>query len=254
MKRVDTHAHMPSKRNVWGIEHFKADAYLDVMDKLGIDQSIILPLDGLFFDAPMCNTELAEWCATDSERLIPFFTFEPRDPGALKEIDRCINELGMRGVKLHPWLQGFRPTEDVMMPLCEKLASEGLPILFHDGTTPYSTPLQIGELARIFPTLKVVLGHGGLYDMADEAIATAQEFPNIWISMTSLPTWYMQKIIDNVSIDQLLFGSDGGLGNIDKQSYVGLRWQMFESLNLDAEMQTKILSTNPERLLRGSFK
>jgi predicted TIM-barrel fold metal-dependent hydrolase len=61
----------------------------------------------------------------------------------------------------------------------------------------------------------------------------------------------MQKLIDNVSIDQLLFGSDGGLGNVDKQSYVGLRWQMFESLNLDAEIQTKILSTNPERLLRG---
>ena len=138
-----------------------------------------------------------------------------------------------------------------MMPLCEKLASEGIPILFHDGTTPYSTPLQIGELARIFPTLKVVLGHGGLYDMADEAIATAQEFPNIWISMTSLPTWYMQKLIENVSIDQLLFGSDGGLGNVDKQSYVGLRWQMFESLNLNTEMQSKILSTNPQRLLRS---
>ena len=87
--------------------------------------------------------------------------------------------------------------------------------------------------------------------MADEAIATAQEFPNIWISMTSLPTWYMQKLIDNVSIDQLLFGSDGGLGNVDKQSYVGLRWQMFESLNLNTEMQSKILSTNPQRLLRS---
>jgi hypothetical protein len=34
MKRVDTHAHMPSKRNVWGIEHFEAEAYLDVMDQL----------------------------------------------------------------------------------------------------------------------------------------------------------------------------------------------------------------------------
>jgi predicted TIM-barrel fold metal-dependent hydrolase len=64
----------------------------------------------------------------------------------------------------------------------------------------------------------------------------------------------MQKLIDNVSIDQLLFGSDGGLGNIDKQSYVALRWQMFESLNLSAEMQIKILSTNPERLLRSSLK
>ena len=247
--RIDTHVHMPSQHRVWGIPHFSGSEYLAFMDSLGIDRSFILPLDGLFFSPKQCNDELARWCDVDRERLIPFFTFEPRDPLARQEITRCYETLGMRGVKLHTWLQGFRPTEDCFLPLAEYLAELGLPVLFHDGTPPYSTPLQIGELAREFPKLKVVLGHGGLYDFADEAILAAKTFSNISISMTSLPTYHMRALIEEVDETQLMFGTDGGLNSISKHGYVTTRWEMYESLGLDEGLRKKIEEENPLSLI-----
>ena len=243
---------MPSRRNVWGIDHFSGHDYLKVMDQNSINKSFILPLDGLFFDYEICNNELFQWCAAAPERLIPWFTFEPRSATALKEIDRCVLEYGMAGVKLHPWLQGFRPTEDCMLPLASRLQELNIPIVFHDGTPPYSTPLQIAELAKLFPDLKVILGHGGLYDMVDEAIVATNEYPNVYISMTSLPTGYMKRIIENVDSSQLLFGSDGGLTNLDKESYVGTRWKMFRSLDLTGEQFAQICETNPTNLINGT--
>lgn len=250
--RIDSHVHMPSQNGIWGIPFFESHKYLDFMDEINVDRSVILPLDGLFLDPVTSNNELHNWCSRDTTRLIPFFTFEPRDKRAKDEIRRCYEELGMKGVKLHTWLQGFRPTEDCFIPLAEYLAELGLPVLFHDGTPPYSTPLQIAELARMIPELHIILGHGGLYDFAQEAIIAANKYPNISISMTSLPTHHMKALIKNVSSKQLMFGSDGGLNSLEKHSYVKLRWEMFDSLDITESLRTEILSVNPERLIDRS--
>ena len=247
--KIDSHVHMPSQKNVWSIEHFSGKQYLNLMDQLGIDRSFILPLDGLFFDPESTNNALLEWCEIDRTRLIPFFTFEPRSAKAKEEITRCFETLGMKGVKLHTWLQGFRPTEDCMLDLAQYLAQLGLPVLFHDGTPPYSTPLQIADLARFVPNLKIILGHGGLYDFSDEAISAASQYPNIYVSMTSLPTYYMKKILAQVPIHQILFGSDGGLNSIEKHDYVQIRWSMLESLQLQEPTLKQILELNPLRVL-----
>ena len=246
--RIDSHVHMPSRQGIWGIPFYESYKYLEFMDEVKVDCSVILPLDGLFLDPITANNELYKWCSLDTDRLIPFFTFEPRDKRSKDEIRRCFEELGMKGVKLHTWLQGFRPTEDCFIPLAEYLADLGLPVLFHDGTPPYSTPLQIAELARIVPDLRIILGHGGLYDFAQEAIIAANRHPNISISMTSLPTHHMMNLIEKVNIEQLMFGSDGGLNSLEKHSYVKSRWEMFDSLDISGSVREQILSVNPKRL------
>jgi hypothetical protein len=246
---IDFHAHQPSLRGVWGLELFAASEYLAVMDRYGIDSSVILPLDGLVFDNHVTNDEVASWCAASSGRLVPFCTVNPRESGAASEIERCVTELDMKGIKFHPWLQGFHPNEPCMVPVCEVAAALRLPMLFHDGTPPYSTPLQIGELAGRFPDLQVVLGHGGLYDMWPEAIAAARRYPNVHVCMTSLHPQAMRRIIAEVPIDQVLFGSDGGLAAIDRQDYVADRWRMFHDLELDDAVVRAICDINPRALL-----
>lgn len=246
---VDFHTHQPSLRGVWGLELFPAQEYVAVMDRYGIDRSVVLPLDGLFFDDPATNDEVASWCSDADGRLIPFCTVNPREAGAAGEIERCATELGARGIKFHPWLQGFHPNEPCMVPVCEAASELGLPMLFHDGTPPYSTPLQIGELAGRFPQLQVVLGHGGLYDLWPEAIAAARRHSNVHICMTSLHPYAMKRIVEEVPTAQLLFGSDGGLAAIDRQDYVEDRWRMLRDLALDADTMRAICDDNPRALV-----
>jgi uncharacterized protein len=246
---VDFHAHQPSLRGVWGLDLFGPDEYLSVMDRYGIATSVVLPLDGLFFDDRGTNDEVAAWCADSDGRLVPFCTVNPRARDADKEIERCVGELGVRGVKFPPWLQGFHPNEPCMVPVCEMASELGLPMLFHDGTPPYSTPLQIGELAGRFPDLQVVLGHGGLYDLWPEAIAAARRYPNLHVCMTSLHPYAMKRIIDEAPLNQILFGSDGGLAAIDRQDYVEDRWRILRDLDLDPAVTRAICDTNPRSLL-----
>jgi predicted TIM-barrel fold metal-dependent hydrolase len=219
------------------------------MDKYRIDVSVVLPLDGLFFDDRTTNDEVAQWCADSDGRLVPFCTVNPREPDAADEITRCRTELRARGVKFHPWLQGFHPNEPCLVPVCETAAELDMPMLFHDGTPPYSTPLQIAALAARFPDLQVVLGHGGLYDLWPEAVAAARRYPNVHLCMTSLHPFAMQRIIDHVPTSQLMFGSDGGLASTDRHAYVEDRWRMLRELGLDDAGLDAICARNPLALL-----
>ncbi len=248
---VDFHAHEPSRRGVWGLDWFPPDDYLATMDRYGIDTTVVLPLDGLFFDEPATNDEVASWCADSDGRLVPFCTVNPRRPDAAAEIERCRLELGAMGVKFHPWLQGFHPNEPCLVPVYEMAARLGMPMLFHDGTPPYSTPLQIAEVARLVPELQVVLGHGGLYDLWPEAVAAARRHPNLHLCMTSLHSFAMQRIVESVPTGQLLFGSDGGLAAPSRQGYVEDRWRMLRELGLDDAAMRAICELNPQALLRG---
>lgn len=246
---VDFHVHRPSRRGLWGLSDYGPEAYLEVMDAMDVDASVILPLDGLVHDARAGNDEVATWCASAPQRLIPFCTVAPREPGAAAELRRCVEELGARGLKLHPWLQGFHPLEPFMDPICREAARLGVPILLHDGTPPYSTPLQIAALAARHPEVRFVLGHGGLYDLWPEAIAAVRRRPNVYACMTSLHPQAMRRLADALPSDRLLFGTDAGLAAAGAHGYAVERWRELRELRLDADTERAIVAGTPASLL-----
>ena len=89
------------------------------MDELGVDVSVVFTYEGLLRPSAAANDSLAALVAPAPERLVAFATVDPRDPGAAAEIERCVREHGMRGVKLHPWLQGFSAHEPGLQRVCE---------------------------------------------------------------------------------------------------------------------------------------
>jgi predicted TIM-barrel fold metal-dependent hydrolase len=165
------------------------------------------------------------------------------------EIERCVREHGMRGVKLHPWLQGFSAHEPGLQHVCEAAGALGIPILFHDGTPPFSTPLQLAVLARRHPETQIVLGHGGLHDLWREAIAAVLSAPNVHLCMSGTPGYAMRAIVARCPLERLLFGTDAGLRPEPLQRYAVLRVRQLDELGLDEEQREAILVTNPRRLL-----
>jgi hypothetical protein len=115
---IDTHTHMPG-RSFTDIEGPEAKEFLELMDTYSIDQAWVFTLDGLFFDPQPHNDFLREFCDHEPERLIPFCTVHPRYPNAVEELRRAILDLGMKGVKMHPWTQAFSPMDRFMDPIGE---------------------------------------------------------------------------------------------------------------------------------------
>jgi predicted TIM-barrel fold metal-dependent hydrolase len=250
----DCHVHVPSSRGTWGLPHYPPQAYVEYMDELGIDVSVMLPFDGLYHAAGPSNDEVAAWCSQYPERLLPFGTVNPREPGSAEEVSRCVVQLGMHGFKLHPWMQAFHPLEPVLDPVYERARDLGVPIIFHDGTPPLSTPLQVAAVAQRHPGLVVVLGHGGLNDLYGEAIEAARSIDNVWICMASLHAHAMREIVRRAPLDRVVFGSDGGLASTEKHTYVGYRWELLRDLGLSPATYSAIVNDNPRQLLSTTLK
>ena len=240
---IDFHVHQPRGSSYGPLELTAG------MDDAGIEVSVVFTYEGLLHPSPAANDSLAAFVSAAPDRLVAFATVDPRDPGASDEIDRCVEELGMRGIKLHPWLQGFSSHEPGLDAVCTAAARHGVPILFHDGTPPFSTPLQLASLARRHPETTVVLGHGGLHDLWREAIAAVEQEDNVHLCMCGTPGYAMRRIVARCPVERLLFGTDGGLRPEPIPRYAVLRVRQLDELGLDDAQRRAILVDNPRRLL-----
>lgn len=252
---IDFHVHMPAAGGAssrYDTRGYSADDYVAVMDELGVDVSVVFTLDGLWHPSPAANDALADWVGQAPDRLRALGTVDPRSPWAATEAERCLTDLGMAGLKLHPWIQAFCPHEPCMDHVAEVTAAHDVPILFHDGTPPYSTPLQIAALARRHPAATLVLGHGGLQDHWREAIVALQTTPNLWACLCATPNLGMRTIVARCGTDRLVFGTDAGLGDGPRQPFAAERIDEVRTLPIpEADLQA-MLDHNPRRLLKLS--
>jgi uncharacterized protein len=248
---IDFHTHSPAWHQPSWLagEAFDADQFLAFMDTAGIEAAAVLSHDGLFNPSPEANNELAAFVSRCPQRLFGFGTTSPRHANAADEIRRCFATLGLRGVKLHPWLQGFSMHEAAVDPICEVVAEyEGI-VLSHDGTPPYATALQIAALARRHPRVPVVLGHGGLHDTWREALVAVCETPNLYLCICGTPPYAARRILAEAPANRVLFGTDAGLSTQASQHYAVARIKEIDGWGITPAQRQAMLVDNPRRLL-----
>lgn len=108
-------------------------------------------------------------CAPFPDRLVPFLSVNPKRDHAIAEIDRGVDRLGMRGLKLHLWnsLVDTRDADqlDRLRRVCEHAANRGLPVLIHAfvGAVkeygPDDTERLVRQVIEPLPKLRVCLAH-----------------------------------------------------------------------------------------------
>ena len=152
----------------------------------------------------------------------------------------------MKGVKLHPLAARDQPARGVHDPVAETCAELGVPIIFHDGTPPY----RRRSSSRCSPSgireLTVILGHSGLLDLWPEALAAASRTPTSGCASAARRTYALQKLVDGVPHDRILFGSDIGFGSDYQARH---RLEQVRALDLPPESLEAILGGNAVRLL-----
>jgi len=83
------------------------------------------------------------------------------------------------------------------------------PVLFHDGTPPFTSSLQMGYLAARYPSCTMILGYGGLNDLAVTAAQTAHRHENVLLQTCATTLLSLRRALELVGPDKILYGSDG---------------------------------------------
>ncbi len=136
------------------------------------------------------NDVAAALAARYPDKVIGFMSVHPDDENVMDEMERCVNDLGLRGMKLAPNYQTFEPLGEPARRVYDYAQRNGLPIVFHQGTAPtpsaplrYAHPLVMDEIAMAYPDLVVVMAHLAHPWHAD-CIAVIRKHPNVYADLS----------------------------------------------------------------------
>ncbi len=125
-----------------------------------------------------------------------------------------IKGMGLRGVKIHPDIQGIDIDDPRLYPLYAEMEGE-LPLYVHMGDNRpqyrFSTAAKLRRVLERYPDLEVVAAHLGGYQAWMDAPALA-EYPHVWFD-TSSALWamtadYAAELIHTLGTDRIMFGTD----------------------------------------------
>ncbi len=124
---------------------------------------------------------------------------------------------GARGLKIHSAHGMFSPNDPRLYPIYERCEKEGLPVLFHAGTSVfkgaklrYVDPYAFDDVINDFPDLTVVLCHGGRGFWYVIAEFLAKAYSNVFIDVSGLPPRNLLQYFPKLTRfpEKFLFGSD----------------------------------------------
>jgi predicted TIM-barrel fold metal-dependent hydrolase len=138
--------------------------------------------------------DLLPLAAYDPGRMRPVANLNPHlHYPVAEELERQLG-LGAVALKLHPVHGGFAANDRALYPAYEVCRSRGVPVVVHCGTSSfpgstngYADPVLLDEVLRDFPTLNVVLAHGGRGWWYDAAAFLALSRRTVWIELSGLP-------------------------------------------------------------------
>ena len=230
----------------------KVNKLLQIMDEDGVDISVVLNIA----TKPEQETNVNNFAISllENPRLVPFGSVYPASETSLSEVER-LYKAGIKGIKFHPEYQWFDVMDERVFPTYEKCGELGMIVTFHAGVdvgfkAPFhSDPERLNRLCELFPKTTFVFAHMGGYDMWDEGADIYKHHENMYLDTSIINTVSIinndsaKRLIDNVGIDHILFGSDMPWARAVHSA------AKLEMLGLDDEDLEKIYSGNAKRLL-----
>jgi predicted TIM-barrel fold metal-dependent hydrolase len=196
------------------------DELLAAMDRHGIERAVVSAFTPPDLDLRRANAELARVAAAH-DRLVGFARIDPRlGARALDELRRCRDE-GLRGVKVDPFQQAFRITSELVFPFFAACAEARLLVLVETGHPTVSSPIEVGDVARRLPALRVLLAHGGQLAMHGlgilDCLLVVKEVPNVFVETSAIPETGTESLIEQivltVAADRVVFGTNSPINH-----------------------------------------
>jgi predicted TIM-barrel fold metal-dependent hydrolase len=213
----------------WMLHHEgSVQALLEEERSAGIDRLVLLPVSSRPERTRSLNQWVAEMAAT-YPRIIPFGTLLAGSPSLTEELEELL-DLGLRGIKVHPFLQRLDILSRRARRLWGLLEGAGLPVMLDSmylkGLEHYKPhlkqlarmagafetgPDRIAVLAKDYPELIIIAPHlGSLY--AWERLDPLYPLENVFFDLSFmcylLPSEQVVDIVHRKGSDHVLFGTD----------------------------------------------
>jgi predicted TIM-barrel fold metal-dependent hydrolase len=199
------------------------------------------------------NDQIAEMTRRFPDRFVGVAAVNLEKPvEAVRELDRAVNELGFKALRVVPWLWNRPPNDKFYFPLYVRCIELGIPFCTQVGHTGPLMPSETGrpvpyldEVALTFPELKIVAGHIG-FPWTEEMIGVAWKHENVYIDTSAyLPRYYPPQLIHYLKTygkEKVLFGTNFPQLSLEKCV------QQVEDLGLPDEAKEYFLYRNAQRV------
>ena len=164
---------------------------IGTMDQAGIDVGLAAAWWGPQ-GVLIGNDEVASFVRQYPRRLLGVASVNLARPmEAVRELRRCVRELGFRALRIVPWVWGLPPDDRRYYPLYAECIELDVPFCLqvgHTGPLMSSEPGRpipyLENVALEFPELRIVAGHIGA-PWTQEIISLATKFPNLYIDTSA---------------------------------------------------------------------
>ena len=257
---IDIHTHAwPDKISQKAREHLESSfrvklvgeptlgTLVKFMDKNGINVSVICAVAS----KPEQVHSINDWLfQIRSKRIKVFCALHPDYNLWEDELDR-IKKRG-DGIKLQPEFQDFYIDEPKALPLYDKIQALGLPLLFHCGKELSGTklirssPNRLLNLRNLFPSLKIIAGHFGgfqLWDEVEKYILGKDIYLDTSFFFDYLAPEKIKSLLLAHPSNRLLFGTDFPL--VDQKKDL----DFLNKLDLPQSLKEKIFFSNAQEVL-----
>lgn len=241
MKIYDIHSHLGKTSS--GDENSPSDVVND-LKKYGITKVGISSLSG---NDTRAQNDLVYKAMLEYPGIIEGYAFiNPKAPDAIDEINRCLGDYKMNGVKFHSWKHGYYPDNTpALIDIFNEIGKYGVHVQMHVGTAPFSTPYTWVEYARKFPKIDFLFTHTGYYEFGLSTIEAVKGLKNVWVETSGqMDVEVLTKSIDVLGAERVCFGTDW------PYKPVNIEVEKFYELDIPDTKLERIFYKNAEYLWR----
>lgn len=208
---VDSHCHLGGPDKVDGSRQ-SLEELIKRMDDCNVDLAVAFPFNDRdagvsFFNS---NSFIARAQEESGGRVVGFGRLDPHArEKALLEAKRCIEELELKGFKLHPTAQNFFPDHPAVLKIVRKVARYNVPVVFDNGKDE-SKNTEIARLADKVPEARIILAH-----MRGEGfIEVCRERENLYLGTVKAEVDDIARAVEELEVERVLAGSDAPLASM----------------------------------------
>lgn len=195
------------------------------------------------------NNYIASICKKYPERFIGFAVINPNFNDTEDEIKRCIETLGLKGIKVHPRIHQCKLSDKKYKPVWEASEKYRIPILSHTGEGQFgSSPKAFEDISQKYSNGIFLLAHSGdNLEGLKICMKIAKKRDNVYLGTSDIVFAYngiLEYTIKQIGSDKILFESDA--------CYLDFKYSLGTILyaKISDKDKARILGLNMARILK----